>query len=216
MFTQNKIYVATLCNECGSQIKQELSLFSLSGGKVNIKCPNCEKSSLGITRGSDGKIHFEIPCVFCPHPHPYTVSEETVFSKDLFTLKCTFTQYDICFTGKKENVEKALNDYSSDINRMMLENMNSSEKDTSDDDFEDTSKQLEVILSFINECANNGDILCRCANMKTAPGVEMQFLDEAIALVCRECGRRIEIPIFDSDIIDSLIDNGKIVLDDEK
>lgn len=213
MFTQNKIYVATLCNECRAQIKQELSFFSLSGGKVSVKCPNCAKSSLGISRSSDGKIRFDIPCIFCPHPHPYTVSEETIFTKDLFTLKCTFTQYDICFTGKKEKVEKALNDYSSDINRMMLENMNNSQEEPYDD-FEDTSKQLEVILSFINECANNGDILCRCTNMKTAPGVELQFLDEAIALVCRECGRHIEIPIFDSDVIDSLIDDGKIVLDD--
>ena len=214
MFTQNKIYVATLCNECGTQIKQELSLFSLSGGKINVKCPECAKSALGISRSPDGKIHFEVPCVFCPHSHPYTVSEETIFSKDLFTLKCTFTQYDICFTGKKEQVEKALNDYNSDINRMMLENMNNSQEDLSDD-FDDTSKLLEIILSFINECANNGNILCRCTNMKTAPGVEMQFLDEAIALVCRECGRRIEIPIFDSDAIDNLLDDGKIVLDDK-
>lgn len=216
MFTQNKIYVATLCNECGAQIKQELSLFSLSGGKVSIKCPNCKKSSLGITRNADGKIRFDVPCVFCPHPHPYTVSEETIFTKDLFTLKCTFTQYDICFTGKQEKAEKALNDFSSDINRMMLENMNSSQNEDfdADDDFEDTSKQLEIILSFIDECAKNGDILCRCRDMKTAPGVEMQFLDEAIALVCRECGRRIEIPLFESDMIDNLLDAGKITLDD--
>ena len=209
MFTQNTITVAARCAECCSEIQTEISVFNLSGGKIKAVCPNCGKSTLEITLSPDGKVRLSVPCVACPHPHPFTLSAEAMFTKELFILQCSFTRLDICFMGAKNRVKEELIKNGKELQAMMAEtSLEEGELD------ETLIEQMRVILTFIEECAQKGDILCRCRNMKTAPGVEMQLGEDSVTLTCRDCGRSIVFFADDFDFTEKLMDLGKIPLDD--
>ncbi len=207
MFTQNKITIGARCSHCCEEIKAELSIFSLSGGKIVKRCKNCGESTLEITLSEDGKVRLSIPCVACPHPHPFTLSPETVFKKELFILQCSFTRLDICFMGDENKVNEALVENGKELREMMQED---------EAHGEGSEEKIRVLLSFINECAEKGKILCRCKNMKNAIGAELQIYEDKVVLRCRDCGRELAFPIDDEDLLDKCIDLGAIVLDDEK
>ncbi len=212
MFTENRITVAARCNECCCEIETEISVFSLSSGKIRAVCPNCGKSALEITLSQDGKVRLLVPCVACPHPHPFTLSAETMFTKEIFLLQCSFTRLDICFMGEKSKVKEQLKKNGAELRAMMQE---------SGDEYIDESDQalietMRIIMSFIEECAENGKILCRCRNMKTAPGVELQIDYDSVTLICKECGRRLVLSVRDEELLDSFMELGVLALDDEE
>ncbi len=212
MFTQNKISVAARCAHCCSVIETEISVFNLSGGRIKADCPNCGKDSLEITLSQDGKVRLSVPCVACPHPHPFTLSAETMFTKDLFLLQCSFTRLDICFMGNKNKVNEELIKNGKELQAMMNE---AAALEGEDDPFdEEALEQMKLILSFIDECAKKGDILCPCQKNKTAPGVELAMNDDSVTLTCRECGRSVSIDVFDTGFFETLLDMGKIFLED--
>lgn len=210
MFTQNRITVAARCSTCCAEIETEISVFNLSGGKIRAICPNCGKSTLEITLSQDGKVRLSVPCVACPHPHPFTLSAETMFTKELFILQCSFTKFDICFMGNKNKVKEALIKNGKELQAMMDE----ASKYTDDDIDHEGVEQMKLILTFIDECAKKGDILCPCKNNKTAPGVELTMNDDSVTLTCRECGRSVTIGIYDTGFFETLLDLGKIPLED--
>ena len=213
MFTQNKISVAARCNYCCSVIETEISVFNLSGGKIQAKCPKCGKSMLEITLSQDGKVRLSVPCVACPHPHPFTLSAETMFTKELFLLQCSFTKLDICFIGNKGKVNEELIKNGKELQAMLDEASNLASEENSYD--EETLEQMKLILSFIDECAKKGDIICPCQKNKTAPGVELTMGDDdSVTLTCRECGRKVTIDVYDTGFFETLLDMGKIFLED--
>lgn len=211
MFTEKTITVAARCCECCNEIKTELSIFSLSGGKISAKCPNCGGSSLDISLSCDGKIRLSVPCVACPHPHPFTLSAESVFTKELFILQCSFTRLDICFIGNRKSVNEQLKKNGEELYEMM------SDGEAVDEDGNPmaTLEQMKVILQFIEDCAKNGKILCRCKNMKNATAVDMQVGNDFVSVTCRDCGRTAIIYADDTDFLDKLMDLGLIPLDDD-
>jgi len=210
MFTQNKITVAARCCECCSEIETEISVFNLSGGKIKAECPECGKSVLEINLSQDGKVRLSVPCVACPHPHPFTLSAETMFTKELFILQCSFTKFDICFMGNKNKVKEALVKNGKELQEMLDEAAQYNEELPDDEALE----QMKLILSFIDECAKKGDILCPCEKNRTAPGVELSMDEDSVTLRCRECGRSVTIDIYDTGFFDTLLDMGKIILED--
>ncbi len=210
MFTENRITVAARCNECCCEIETEISVFSLSSGKIRAACPNCGKSALEITLSTDGKVRLLVPCVACPHPHPFTLSAQTTFSKEIFVLQCSFTRLDICFMGEKSKVKEELKKNGEELRAMM-------QSAEGYDDGYDTAllENMRIILSFIEECAEGGNILCRCRNMKTAPGVEVEVSDDSVTLICKECGRRLKLSASDTELLDTFMELGKLAIDDE-
>ncbi len=210
MFTQNKINVAARCSRCCSVIETEISVFNLSGGKIKADCPNCGGSSLEITLSQDGKVRLSVPCVACPHPHPFTLSAESMFTKELFLLQCSMTKLDICFMGNKHKVNEELVKNGKELQAMMDEAAQFEEGELD----EEALEQMKIILSFIDECAKKGDILCPCQKNKTAPGVELSMAEDSVTLTCRECGRNVTIDVYDTGFLDTLMDMGKIFLED--
>ena len=210
MFTQNKITVAARCCECCAEIETEISVFNLSGGKIKADCPNCGKSTLEITLSQDGKVRLSVPCVACPHPHPFTLSAQTMFTKELFVLQCSFTKLDICFMGNKGKVREELVKNGKELQAMMEESAEYGEEGFD----EEALEQMKLILNFIDECAQKGDILCPCRKNKTAPGVELSMAEDSVTLTCRECGRRVTIGVYDTGFFETLLDLGKIFLED--
>ena len=209
MFTENTITIAARCSECAGVIETELSVFSLSGDGVKAACPHCGASALELKLSQDGKVRLSVPCVACPHPHPFTLSAQSMFTKDLFILQCSFTRLDICFMGKKELVHEALEKNGEELRAMMADEDSDGEPDR-----EAVTQNMKLILSFIEECAKNGKLLCRCRDGKVVPGVEVEIGEDSVGLVCKECGRRKTISALDADALDELLDEGVILLDD--
>ncbi len=134
--------LAFRCPECGSTTLGQLSVFNLSEKVTHIKCADCKGSDLVITRTNDGKLRLSVPCFACPSPHYYTVSPSIFFSNPIFTLRCSYTGFDIFFIGDKENVLKAL-DESDELLRTLFEpEFDETEKEL-DDDWEDLDDDFD-------------------------------------------------------------------------
>ena len=95
--------IASRCPECGAIIADRISIFSMSSGHHNIKCKICGKSTLTLALSADGKIRLSVPCLVCPHPHPFTLASTSFFNKELFILQCSYSGLDICFIGTEND-----------------------------------------------------------------------------------------------------------------
>lgn len=99
--------IAYRCPYCGCVISANVNVFMLTGG-FKLECIECHKSALEMSLNADGKVRLLVPCLVCPHPHPYTVSKEIFFEKDIFLLSCSYSGLDICFIGDEDKVEDEL------------------------------------------------------------------------------------------------------------
>ena len=78
--------VAYRCPHCGAGVVSVVGVFSLTGDMMKLKC-SCGKSEMVLSR-QDDRISLQVPCVLCPKPHSFTVSQNVFFSNDLFRLPC--------------------------------------------------------------------------------------------------------------------------------
>lgn len=88
-------------------ISANVNMFMLAGG-FKLECIECHKSALELSLSKDGKVRLLVPCLVCPHPHPYTLSKDVFFEKDIFLLSCSYSGLDICFIGDEDKVEEEL------------------------------------------------------------------------------------------------------------
>ena len=95
--------VAYRCPVCGQGVISAVGLFALKGDMIKLKC-ECGGSELTAVRSNDGKVRLTVPCIMCPKPHNFTVSESLFFSRDIFMLPCPYTDVNICFLGDREKV----------------------------------------------------------------------------------------------------------------
>ena len=66
--------VAYRCPHCGSGVMSAVSPFALKGAMLRLRC-DCGNSVMEIHPASEGKLHLTVPCIICPKPHHFTVSE---------------------------------------------------------------------------------------------------------------------------------------------
>lgn len=101
-------YIAFRCPDCGVALIQEVTLFSLSSGEVVRRC-SCGESALRVKyiKNRD-TVSLDVPCIACPKAHPYQVSAKTFFGDDMFVLQCTDSGLDIFFVGDREEIVKAV------------------------------------------------------------------------------------------------------------
>ena len=105
-----KTTVAYRCPQCGAVTTSIVGVFSLNGKLFKLKC-SCGGSHMTVEKQNDGHITLTVPCVACPRPHIYNLTENVFFSSDVFVIPCSLCGVDICFLGKEEEVAKAV-DYS--------------------------------------------------------------------------------------------------------
>lgn len=182
MISNQSVAIAYRCPECGNEIIQSLNIFQLSGNEVSFPCSQCGGSSLSIARSADEKIRLSVPCLVCPHRHPYTLSSASFFSREQFLLSCSFCGLDICFIGTEEKVKEALAKSREEIDALM-------EPDFEDAGFANESVMREVLFS-IEELALSDDISCSCGQ----PDIKVIIDYDHIDLYCKNCGAHYHIP----------------------
>ena len=105
MEQRTKTTVAYRCPACGAILTIDVTKERLEKGKMNMPCIQCGKSHLDIVKEPSGSISLLVPCLMCPHPHPYKISPEMFFEKEIFCFPCSFTGIDICFIGDADYVD---------------------------------------------------------------------------------------------------------------
>ena len=183
--------IAYRCPFCGCVISADISPELLDSG-FTLPCTECRKSALEMTLSADGKVKLLVPCLMCPHPHPYTVSKDIFFKRDIFLLSCSFTGLDICFIGDEDYVEDEIDRTGAEIAAMTeSEDETESKAQKSADNMmvADTSVMREVLFA-IGKLDEEKKIKCSCGS--SAIKVLLDY-DKAV-VVCKVCGKRVKIP----------------------
>ena len=114
-----KNFLAYRCPHCGGGVIGICGDFALAGGRMlKLRCP-CGQSSLSASETNDGKIRLSVPCLLCATEHRYVVSKSVFYGKDLFLLNCAYTNLDICFIGKEDEVGKALDENEKTLKKIL-------------------------------------------------------------------------------------------------
>lgn len=187
--------VAYRCPHCGSGVLSAVSPFSIGADMIKLKC-DCGKSELAIVFGRDGKVKLSVPCMLCPKPHNFTVSNTLFFGRDVFLLPCPYSDINICFMGDTNKVK-------AELSKTELELLDMLEKSGIEGGFEalhaaDDSELLpdpqiyDIIMFVIRDLEAEGKIFCRCE--KGEGEYEAEVFDYGIKVTCKKCGASQMIP----------------------
>ncbi len=186
---QKMTCVAYRCPACGSTVKSVVGAFALNADMIKLKCP-CGESEAVIEMKRDGKIRLTVPCFLCPRPHIYTVSDKIFFGRDVFAFPCSLTGVDICFSGSKESVQKAVDESDKALAELLgessFEDVSCAKKDSVFDD----PQIMDIVLFVIGDLAEEGKIHCACEEKGE---YEVSVSDDSVILNCKKCGRKAEI-----------------------
>lgn len=201
--------VAYRCPHCGAGVLSAVNLFHLKGSMVRLKC-DCGKSAMEVVLSGEGKVRLTVPCILCPNPHHFTVSDKIFFDKELFSLPCPYSDVNICVMGEINHVKAELSRTELELLDMMEKNgitdfealHSEAEKTVTD------PQVLEIVLFVIRDLDDEGRIKCRCKE-GTEHEYDAEILPEGVRVTCRTCGATKLIPT------DSLLDAHEFLNCDE-
>ena len=190
MISEKTTKIAYRCPYCGCIISTNVNMFMLKGG-FKLECVECHKSALDMSITSDNKVRLSVPCLVCPHTHPYTVSSEIFFEKEIFLLSCSFSGLDICFIGDDEKIEEEI-DRTESIIMDLLADMKEDEqaKVQSDMLVADTNVVREVLFALDALMAEKKIICSECSSK--AMKVVIDY--DSVRIGCKVCGKEKVLP----------------------
>ena len=192
--------LAYRCPHCGAGVMSAVSMFHLKGSMIRLKC-DCGKSVMEATPTKDGMVHLTVPCIICPNPHRFTVSESIFFGKELFALPCPYSDINICVMGETNHVKAEL----SRTELQLLDLMEKSGISNFESLHEEAEKHvtdpqvLEIVLFVVRDLDEEGKIKCRCAEGEERE-YDAEILPEGVRVTCKKCGATKLLPT------DSLLD----------
>ena len=186
--------LAYRCPHCGAGVMSAVSMFALKGSMVRLKC-DCGKSVMEAVPAGDGKVRLTVPCILCPNPHHYTVSESIFFGKELFSLPCPYSDINICQMGEVNHVKAELSRVELQLLDLMEEH-GISDFHALHEEAERTvtdPQVLEVVLFVIRDLDAEGKIHCNCASEEEHE-YDAEILNEGVRVSCKKCGASKTIP----------------------
>ena len=161
---------------------------------LRLKC-DCGESFLEIQPTTDHKFRLTVPCILCPTPHHFTVSENLFYEKELFVLPCPYTDLNIGVMGEINHVK-------AELSRTELELMDLMEEHGIDS-FAALHKQAEqtvsdpqvqeIVLFVIRDLDEEGKIFCKCAPDE-AHEYDAEILPQGVCVCCKKCGASHVVP----------------------
>lgn len=182
--------IAYRCPVCGKGVLGNVGLFQLHGDMIKLKC-ECGGSELTATKTGDGRVRLTVPCIMCPKPHNFTVSEKIFFGRDLFMLQCPYSDINIGFLGDEEKVSEELHNTELKLLDMLGEDNIEKLGNLEENPFTDP-QIFDIIMFVINDLDAEGKIFCKCKDNDGEIGVEV--LDDGIKVFCKKCGASQIIP----------------------
>ncbi|MBQ3064438.1 MAG: hypothetical protein IJC99_06540 [Clostridia bacterium] len=200
--TPKQTTVAYRCPHCGTGVMSAVSMFHLRGNLVRLKC-TCGKSMMEIEPAADGKVRLCVPCIICPKPHRYTVSEKIFFGEELFVLPCAYSDINIAMMGETNHVKAELARTEMQLLDLMEESGISdfSALHKEADEVVSDPQVLEILTFVIRDLDDEGKIYCNCPHEEGREGdYELEVLSEGVKVTCKRCGATKLLPA------DSLLD----------
>ena len=188
--------VAYRCPHCGAGVMSAVSPFTLRGNMVRLKC-TCGNSVMEIEPAGEGKVRLTVPCIICPKPHHYTVSEKILFGEDLFVLPCAYSDINIAAMGELNHVKAELARTELELLDLMEEHgigdfaalHEQAEASVSD------PQVLEILMFVIRDLDEEGKIYCHCERREGEPGdFEVEVTPEGVCVTCKTCGASKTLP----------------------
>ncbi len=185
----NKTRVAYRCPVCGAVITFDVTRERLKN-RFSLNCIQCHKSDMEIEMLPGDTVSLTVPCLMCPHSHPFKISAEMFFSKDVYTFPCSFTGLDICFIGQDEDLVDDEIDASGTLIRAMIEETKEEDLNAKDASVivADTGVMREVLFA-IGELDKNKKIKCKCGSSAVKVLIDYDKAD----IVCKVCANNKEI-----------------------
>lgn len=191
---QKKTTLAYRCPHCGSVPTSMVGAFSLSGNLFKLKC-SCGESVLTVEKIEGDKLRLTVPCVVCPKPHSYIISNNVFFGSDIFVIPCSLSGIDICFIGGERAVADAVLRSNEEIMKSLGE--------AGIDEFQSEAKNdydpalFDMVSYVISDLNDEGEIYCNCED---GQGEYLVTIDNGCVRVeCKKCGAKTEIELRDSE-----------------
>jgi len=207
--------IAYRCPRCGAGIMSAVSIFSLKGDMVKLKC-DCGGSELTIVHTSDDKIRLTVPCIICPNAHNFTVSPSVFFGEEVFTLSCPYSDLDLCFMGETNEVKAVLAKSELELIKILEESGVSNfsalhnDKETNMPD----PQILDVVLFVIKELEEEHKIFCNCKNAEEGCcDYNIDILEDSVTIYCKKCGASKKIPTDSLISAHSFIHSDSLILE---
>ena len=180
--------VAYRCPHCGGGVISAVNPFLLKGSMLRLKC-DCGESFLEIQPTTDGKFRLSVPCMLCPTPHHFTVSENLFYNKDLFSLPCPYTDLNVCVMGEVNHVKAELSRTELELMDLMEENGIESFAALHKEAEEAVSdpQVREIVLFVIRDLDEEGKIFCKCAPDEEHE-YDAEILPDGVRVSCKKCG----------------------------
>ncbi|MCD7776620.1 MAG: hypothetical protein LUH54_04530 [Firmicutes bacterium] len=200
--------IAYRCPSCGAGIMSMVGVFSLSGDMLRLKC-DCGQSELTIQYTRDHDIRLYVPCLFCPSPHVFTVSDSVFFGRELFTLGCPYTGIDIVFVGGRGEVGLALTKSEEELRELL--------GDVTFDEINEVKKKhiadpeiFDIVNFVVRDLEEEGKISCRCEDGCGDYHVSVE--EDRVTVSCTECGASRCFPINSTTTALSFLETDSIIL----
>ncbi len=205
--------LAYRCPHCGTGVISAVGMFSLSADMVKLKCP-CGKSELTAVYTNDKKVRLTVPCILCPKPHHFSVSESIFFDRDLFLLPCPYTDINICFMGEINHVKAELAKTELELLDLMEKNgisgfeaLHRAEEKALPD-----PQILDIVMFVINDLKEENRIFCKCPEGEVGE-YECKIMNDGILVYCKTCGASRIVPVDSSLSAQAFLDSDYIRLE---
>lgn len=186
--------IAYRCPHCGTGVMSAVNPFVLKGSMLRLKC-ECGESHMEISPVEGGKLRIAVPCIICPKPHHFTVTENVFYNQELFALPCPYTDLNICVMGEINHVKAELSRSELELLDLMEKNGIESFEALHDEGEEalPDPQVLEIVLYVIKDLDEEGRIYCNCKEGE-AHEYDAEVLPEGVRVTCKTCGASKLVP----------------------
>lgn len=178
--------IAYRCPACGKSVISVTGVFALTGDMIKLKC-DCGGSELVIKNIGDGKIRLTVPCLFCSTPHNFVVSKKMLFNREVFTFPCAYSGVDICFSGSKGAVLKAIEESDKALSELIDDTELSKifEENGENENSYNDEHMRDMILFVLGDLCEEKKIKCACSD-----GGDFLVENEIgkVKISCKNCG----------------------------
>ena len=196
-----------------------VDIFTLSAPMIKLKC-ECGGSEMTMLKQSDGKIRLTVPCIVCPKPHSFLLSQNVFFGKDEFFLQCPYSDMNVGFLGEIEHVKANLARGEYELIKLMEESGISDlsvfrEANKEDEDQALDSELTQSVLFVLSELEAEGKIFCRCERSENidAEKYGYEIKSGGVLVKCRDCGAQRFIPTDNSMSAHAFLDAEELYLE---
>ena len=205
-----KTTVCYRCPDCGAILTFDVTDERLLKGPLSMRCIQCSKSKLDITLTPDGCVNLSVPCLVCPHTHPYRISKEAFFNKDIYCFACSYSGLDICFIGKEELVDDEIIRTGREIRELTeLSGADNQQAKNQSNLYVADSNVIREVMFALGNLSQDKKIKCSCGSSAVKFLIDYDKVD----IVCKVCAKKKEIAARTKFDANAAIEFNEIIID---